>query len=202
MPATKQRRGRPATFDRAAALDAVIPLFWKYGYDGTSISMLTAATGVTPPTLYSAFGSKERLYREALKSYWCGAATNEQTLPGKSETYEIVAAFLRGAAMRFTSSDRGRGCMLLVGSIQCGPDGEGAARATAAARALAMEKFEALLHAAKVKREIPESTDTRTLARFYVAVVQGIAVQAVDGANAAELETVVNTALAVWPSSP
>lgn len=200
MSETKGRRGRPATFDRAAALDAVIPLFWQHGYDGTSISMLTAAAGVTPPTLYSAFGSKERLYCEALESYWRGSATNEQTLPGEPDTYEIVAAYLRASATRFSASDRGRGCMLMVGSVQRGPGGEGAARATADARASALDQFKALLDAAKARGEMPASIDTKALARFYVAVVQGMAVQAIDGASSAELQAVVEAALAAWPS--
>ena len=64
-----RRRGRPATFDRRAALDAAAPLFWRHGYEGASIAQLTAAMGVAPPTLYAAFGSKEQLFRDAMRHY-------------------------------------------------------------------------------------------------------------------------------------
>ncbi|HLZ08002.1 MAG TPA: helix-turn-helix domain-containing protein, partial [Chloroflexota bacterium] len=72
MNATKSSRprGRPRTFDRDAALDAAVRLFWRYGYEGTSIADLTAAMGVAPPTIYANFGAKEDLYRAALARYF------------------------------------------------------------------------------------------------------------------------------------
>src|SRR5690348_16407227 len=62
-------RGRPRAFDRKAALDAAMRLFWKKGYSATSIADLTAAMGIGSPSLYAAFGSKEQLYAEALDHY-------------------------------------------------------------------------------------------------------------------------------------
>lgn len=200
MSEGRRARGRPATFDRAAALEAVIPIFWRHGYDGTSIAMLTEALGVTAPTVYSAFGSKEALYREALKAYQ-SVPSSSRPPPGVS-IYALVEAFLRASVTRFTQSDRGRGCMLLIGTTQCGPDGEGAARATTAARAASLETFVALLETAKDQGELAPAVDTRMLARFYTAVVQGMAVQAVDGAGPVELEALVDMAMAGWPGVP
>jgi AcrR family transcriptional regulator len=201
MSDTKRLRGRPATFDRAAALDAAIPLFWQHGYDGTTIAMLTDVMGCTPPTLYSAFGSKERLYCEALEAYMRLDAEGDPPAHKNRSAYDIVEAYLRASASRFTGSDRGRGCMLLVGNIQQGPDSEGAARATAGARAQALAKFDALLRAAQTAGEIPASTDTLSLARFYIALAQGMAVQAADGANAGDLHALVDIGLDTWPRS-
>ena len=62
--------GRPRSFDRDAALRAAVELFWREGYDRTSVSMLTAAMGVTPPSLYAAFGDKHRLFEEAAEAYF------------------------------------------------------------------------------------------------------------------------------------
>jgi AcrR family transcriptional regulator len=59
-------RGRPQAFDREAALDCALRLFWTQGFEGTSISDLTEALDINPPSLYAAFGSKEELFREAL----------------------------------------------------------------------------------------------------------------------------------------
>jgi len=52
--------------DRDVGLDIAARLFWERGYEGTSTSDLTKAMGINPPTLYSMFGSKEELYRQAL----------------------------------------------------------------------------------------------------------------------------------------
>src|SRR5712692_5869572 len=62
-------RGRPREFDREAALERAIDVFWRHGYEATSVSDLTAAMGVNPPSLYAAFGDKEKLFLEAVERY-------------------------------------------------------------------------------------------------------------------------------------
>jgi len=61
--ASKRTRGRPKSFDRAAALHQAVELFWERGYEGASFDDLIAAMGISPSSFYNAFGSKERLYR-------------------------------------------------------------------------------------------------------------------------------------------
>lgn len=199
MYESKRKRGRPATFDRAAALDTATRLFWQHGYDGTSIAMLTEATGVSPPTLYAAFGSKEQLYCDALECYQGMAQLSQEGSDRKQGAYETVEALLRGSAMGFTASDQARGCMLMIGAIQHGPDGLKAAQVTKAARARVAEQFEALLAAGKANGELPASTDIGALAQFFISFVQGMAIQAIDGASRDELDALIDIALAAWP---
>jgi TetR/AcrR family transcriptional regulator, copper-responsive repressor len=195
-------RGRPATFNRVTALDSAVSLFWRHGYDGTSIAMLTEAMGVTAPTLYSAFGSKESLYCEALDHYQQREARASAPALAESPTvYRMIEGFLRASATRFAATEGGRGCMIVIGAIQCGPDGQDAANATSAARADALARFVALLDVAKAKGEILQETDSDALARFYMAIVQGMAVQATDGADASKLDALVDVALRAWPSA-
>ena len=80
MNETKAIRGRPRAFDMDKALDAALDLFWRKGYEGTSIADLTKAMGINPPSLYAAFGGKETLFHQALDRYeaahavfWCRA---------------------------------------------------------------------------------------------------------------------------------
>ena len=61
MAASPTTRGRPRAFDHDAALEAELELFWRHGYEATSISMLTKAMGISPPSLYAAFGDKRKL---------------------------------------------------------------------------------------------------------------------------------------------
>ncbi|MGV0800422.1 helix-turn-helix domain-containing protein, partial [Mycolicibacterium elephantis] len=56
-------RGRPRTFDRTEALEHAMEVFWQHGYEGASMSDLTASMGINSPSLYAAFGSKEQLFR-------------------------------------------------------------------------------------------------------------------------------------------
>ena len=67
-----RKTGRPRAFDRGAALGSAMLVFWKHGYEATSITDLTAAMGITPPSLYTAFGDKERLFLEAIERYALG----------------------------------------------------------------------------------------------------------------------------------
>ncbi|HZC78142.1 MAG TPA: TetR/AcrR family transcriptional regulator, partial [Ktedonobacterales bacterium] len=62
-------RGRPRSFDREAALERAIDVFWRHGYEATSVSDLTSAMGINPPSLYAAFGDKEKLFLEAVERY-------------------------------------------------------------------------------------------------------------------------------------
>src|SRR3569623_3226454 len=68
-PPPPRRRGRPHAFDPDAALDAAMRLFWRHGYDGTSLADLTAAMGVSAPSLYAAFGNKQALFRAVIDRY-------------------------------------------------------------------------------------------------------------------------------------
>jgi len=200
MTELKRSRGRPATFDQDAALAAAVPLFWRHGYDGTSISMLTEAMGVTPPTLYSAFGSKELLYCQVLDFYQRQTETGDEALLEGASVRRLLEVYLRASAHRFSGSGGGRGCMIMIGSLQVGPDEEGAARAAAGARASAVQRLEALLNAAKSNGELAAGTNCRSLAQFYMAVIEGMAVQGIDGASDAELDGLVDIAFAAWPS--
>src|SRR5437763_6915540 len=62
-------KGRPRQFDTRKALDAALRLFWRHGYEGTSLAALTEAMGINVPSLYAAFGNKEELFRRALDRY-------------------------------------------------------------------------------------------------------------------------------------
>jgi AcrR family transcriptional regulator len=65
----KKSRGRPKVFDRDAALDKAMTLFWQHGYEATSLSDLVEATGAKAPTLYAEFTNKEGLFRAVLDRY-------------------------------------------------------------------------------------------------------------------------------------
>ena len=63
-------RGRPRNFNMDQALDRALDVFWRKGYEGATLCDLTAAMGINPPSLYAAFGDKEKLYLEALGRYY------------------------------------------------------------------------------------------------------------------------------------
>src|SRR5215813_13222992 len=84
-------RGRPREFETEKALDAALLLFWRHGYEGTSLAALTEAMGINMPSLYGAFGNKEMIFLKALDRYiqkpasYLPKALNEPTARGVAE---------------------------------------------------------------------------------------------------------------------
>ena len=197
----KPARGRPRAFDRARALDQALTLFWRNGYEGTSLADLTAALGITPPSLYAAFGSKDALYREALDLYLATrSARVKQALEGAGPARAALEAALRLAADIFAGADGPRGCPVASGVLRCGPDHHGLAEHTARLRRMMSDTIALRLERARADGELAAGTDTAALAAFYASVIQGMSVQAIDGSSPAALGDIVGFAMAAWPS--
>lgn len=192
-------RGRPRTFDSDTALGIAMELFWRHGYEGTSIADLTEAMGITPPTLYAAFGSKEQLYRDVLGYYLARGGDSRRALGDDIAAYDAIAQYLRAVARHITDPGKPAGCMVQTASLHGATENEAARTAAASLRAGALAMLAAKLEWAKGVGELPADTDVQALARFYSAVVQGMSVQAIDGASADELLRFTEIALAAWP---
>ena len=199
---TVRARGRPRAFDRNAALEAAMRLFWRRGYAATSISDLTQVMGIGSPSLYAAFGSKEELYAEALQHFGRTAAPLIwSSLDGAGSARDAIGRLLLAAAAEFpATSGKPAGCMVTlsaVGEEGCAALGDLVARG----RAEGLSRLEGRLARALADGELPPGADIPATARFFVSVLQGMALQARDGAGRRELEGVARTAMAAWPAS-
>jgi len=200
-PATKRRAGRPRAFDREQALAIALDLFWRQGYDGTSIPQLTAAMGISPPSLYAAYGSKDELYRESLKLYLSRYTSFLKYLLDETcSAHDAIKRSLLAAAKQFAESDHAPGCMISSAELQASPDNEALATDIAKLREAAKQLVFTRLEAARKSGELPEKTDTVSLAAFYAMVTQGMSVQARDGSTAAELKRLAKLAMQAWPA--
>ena len=174
-------------------------MFWRHGYDGVAISDLTAALGIAPPSLYAAFGSKEALYRAALVRYQQADGPAGRLLSPEGTAREAIAAALKGAVQAVTRPDKPRGCMVSSGMLACAPEAEPLAQEHRRLRAAIVTEFQRRIVEGRRAGELPEHASATPLARFYVTVLQGLSVQARDGASAKELAQVVRCAMAAWP---
>ena len=192
--------GRPREFDRDAALEAAMLLFWQKGFAATSINDLCEAMGIASPSLYAAFGSKEALYLEATERYARiqGPPVWDQLAQGKTARDGVENLLLAGAEVLPKSRTTPSGCMVMLAAIS----DEWPAPITRAARKLRQETLEMLrsrLKAARDDGELPASTDIEALSRFYLGVFEGMAVQARDGATRKNLQDIAATAMRAWP---
>src|SRR2546425_3042027 len=118
------RMGRPRSFDINRALDRALQVFWRKGYEGTSLSDLTKAVGVNRPSLYAAFGDKESLFRKALDRYLDGPAAYIQEALKEPTARAVVERLLRGATDLNAAPRNPGGCLMVQSALACGERSE------------------------------------------------------------------------------
>lgn len=177
-------------------------LFWRHGYETTSMAMLLKALDLTAPSLYAAFGNKEQLFLEAVEHYvrvYGGKvfAPLAETLPAR----EAIARLLQNAAHSVSQPDSPAGCMVALATLNTS---DPTLPAPALLRKIRRDQEvlirERLSQAIK-DGELPVSTDTARLARYFHALLGGLRLLAVDGATRNELKAVAEDAMAAWPTS-
>lgn len=198
---TKRARGRPCAFDREQALDTALQLFWQHGYEGTSIAALTDAIGINAPSLYAAFKSKENLYQEAISRYLQGAGAGlSECLCAAQSAHEAIKKLLHDTALSFVDSDKPRGCLIASGLLRTARENNPVAQWTAEKRKLSQEAIAVRLRKAISEGELASDCDADALAAYFASVIQGMSIQAVDGATREQLLRVAELAMNVWPA--
>jgi AcrR family transcriptional regulator len=184
------------------ALDRAMTVFWKNGYEGASMSDLTAAMGINSPSLYACFGNKEGLFRAVLERYEERRKTFMEYVLAASDMNEMASRYLHGVAdfAADTSGKNPPGCLLLQSGLSCGE--ESIPDELARHRAEKEKALRGRLEAARKKGELAKSADPASLARYLMTVSNGICVQAASGASAKELHEVAELALKAWPVAP
>jgi AcrR family transcriptional regulator len=200
-PEAIAHRGRPREFCVDHALAEALRVFWSKGYEGASLTDLTEAMGITRPSLYAAFGNKESLFRKALDLYerekmaYVGQALVEPTARKVAET------ILRGAVDNVTSNDEPHGCLRVIASVACGPAAESIHSEIAMRSNLVKQTMVDRFQRAKTEGDLPAHIDVEGLTRVLIAFLQGISIQANMDATREDLDRLVDTALAIWPSA-
>ncbi len=192
---TSNKLGRPAAFDKEAALDVAMRLFWKQGYEGTSMADLSHAMGIHPSSIYAAFGDKQALFALAAKRYievpgqYMVRALAEPTF----ETF-IRAAFYNTVEF-LGGKEYPASCFTLTGSLSCGVD-------TEPAKALMLDirlRNEAVLKARLLKArragEFSKEENIDDYTRYLSSLLSGLAVQAANGSTKAQLKRTAELAL-------
>ena len=193
------RTGRPREFDVDEALDQAMAVFWRRGYEGTTLDELTAAMGINRPSLYAAFGDKEQLFRRALDRYVSGPAGYVREALARPKARDAAEAVLAGAVALLTDVRNPGGCFVVQGALACGTAAESIRQELAAVRAAGMALVRERLEKAQRDGELPESVDCDDLARYLATVVHGLSVQAAGGATREQLRRVAELAMRAWP---
>ncbi|QDZ11739.1 TetR/AcrR family transcriptional regulator [Devosia ginsengisoli] len=193
--------GRPREFDRTEALQKAMLLFWERGYEGTSIGDLSAALAIGKPSLYAAFGNKETLFLEALQlyedTYGCFSQADLDDAPTAHAAF--VMTLRRNAASQLNAGAP-PGCFIVLSATVGTPQNADVRAHLTRRRQATRDRLAARLARGIADGDVPETADPQAVATFYATVINGLAIEARDGAGQAELDRIVSGALAAWDS--
>jgi AcrR family transcriptional regulator len=189
------KTGRPIGFDRDAALEAAMLLFWQRGYEGTSMADLTQAMGLNPSSIYAAFGDKHALFQLVVTRYmnlraqYAVKALEEPTLE------RFIRALFDNTVAFLTTPGHPPTCMTLAGAVGCSLDATPARDLMTEIRKKNQDALKERLLKARKSGELPKKINVDDYTRYLSTIVAGLSIQAANGSTKAELNRTAQMAL-------
>jgi AcrR family transcriptional regulator len=199
MHAVPRRTGRPLSFDREAALRHAMLIFWRFGYETTSVAELTAAMGISAPSLYTAFGDKKRLFLEAMRLYAGNPETMARAIGNAPTAFHAARDLMTAAAATYTGETTPPGCLLASATASGSAMSADVQQEVADVRRRIAEWLKLRIERDIADGILPPVTRAAALAGLVLAVAQGMSVLARDGADRASLLAIVEASLGAWP---
>ena len=187
--------GRPIKFDKDAALEAAMLLFWERGYEGTSMADLTEAMGLNPSSIYAAFGDKHALFKLAVKRYmemraqYAGKALEEPTLE------KVVRALFDNTVAFLIARGHPPTCMTLAGAVGCSVEAAPARDIMTEIRKQNEVTMRERFIKARKNGEFPKGINVDDYTRYLSSILAGLSIQAANGSTKAELQRTSQMAL-------
>ncbi|MFG2915646.1 TetR/AcrR family transcriptional regulator [Kitasatospora sp. NPDC048298] len=191
--------GRPRSYDPERALDAAMTAFWTRGYEGTAMSDLTAAMGMSAPSIYAAFGDKEALFRKVVEHYMAGPGSYLGTALGQPTAAVLAQTFLHSAVEAVAGDRTPHGCLVVQSALAVNPRSAEVRDYLTGLREAGVTNLAERLRGFSGSDGLPPGADATALARLLVAIAQGLAVQAASGVPREALHTVADQMMTCWP---
>lgn len=192
-------KGRPRSFNRETALRAAMYTFWEKGFDGSSLADLTTAMGINAPSLYSAFGSKEGLYLEALALYADEVGVDIwSTLDETTDVRTAFQQFLFATIDAYCEESAPRGCMIALDALHRTQSSDKVCDVLRNRRQSNIEILKRRLERGVRDGDISASVNCEAVATFYATVQNGMSILARDGGTREDLTATALGAMAGW----
>lgn len=189
--------GRPLEYDPVKVLDAAMEMFWRRGYEGTSLNDLLIATGLSKSSFYQAFNSKHEVFRRALAHY-CDELTARlrDKLLAADSGWDFIEGVMMTAVSEARESDCPRGCMIVnvatefsnrdarIGKLVT----EGVKRVT--------QIFTAAVKRAQKEGSIPAEKDPTLLGSYLLSSLSGLRTLVKAGNSHTSISGVVTVIMA------
>jgi AcrR family transcriptional regulator len=188
---------RPREFDEETVLEQALIAFWQNGYEGTSLTNLLEATGLTKSSLYAAFGNKESLFKKVVERYQRNYLAFRVEAFAQPTPRKIVESLLLGMIDLHISESTPHGCLEVNGAVACSFEGESVREVLCASRALTRKALRKRFE--ELKSGLPAGMTADQAAFFIATLIQGMAVQAKSGASRKDMLNLVRAAMLAWP---
>ena len=188
-------KGRPRGFDEEQAIYSAMRVFWEKSYEGATMADLTEATGLNRSSIHAAFGSKEGLFLKVVERYWEGPMNLVPKALAESALPRAIEALIRGMVNFLSIPGNPKGCLSIQGALVCGTNGERVMQIMAERRKTTESMIKKRIQQAQREGELRGEVNAADYARYIAAIMTGLVVQSLNGANRAELTRLADMAL-------
>ncbi len=189
---------RPKEFDPNTALGKAMELFWRKGYEATSIEDLVTHMDINRGSLYETFGDKQKLFLACMDRYCNGmAASRLSMLDQPGPVLDTIRRFIRGKLQMALADPTRKGCLIANTAMELAPHEKEIRERVASALGGLEEAYYQVLIRAKKQGELRKDQEPRALARYLTTMMQGVIVMHKAGTTAEALREIVETGLAV-----
>ena len=174
--------GRPRKAEPEVALTAAMNAFWTKGYEATSMSDLTEATGLHKASLYQTFGDKHQLFVSALKLYFTKTAKAQKDSRNGEEN--PIKAIKASVDSTIDQCAQGKGCLAVNSLIEVAPFDSEIDRILKQFRQRLDKHLASLVDEAKKKKLVAKSIDTKEAVRLISVFLHGLSANMASGMSA------------------
>ena len=174
--------GRPRKAEPEVALTAAMNAFWTKGYEATSMSDLTEATGLHKASLYKTFGDKHQLFVSALKLYFTKTAKAQKDSRNGEEN--PIKAIKASVDSTIDQCAQGKGCLAVNSLIEVAPFDAEIDRILKQFRQRLDKHLASLVDEAKKKKLVAKSIDTKEAVRLISVFLHGLSANMASGMSA------------------
>lgn len=187
---------RKKEYDREKVLDKAMSVFWKKGYEGTSIQDLVDATHLNRFGMYEEFGSKKGLFYEALDKY-CEEVIGGvyRALEDPPQDLSSIRNFFESVRDHMGYGKGPRGCFIANTAIEAMLLGPRALKRIQKCWDRLENAFAVCLRNSQTKGDIAPDVDVETLAQYLVGVTQGFALVGRSGVRPERLQSMASTTI-------
>ena len=184
--------GRPAEYDRERSLNAALAVFWRKGYEATSLADLCDATSMSKSTLYAVFGDKRQLFLSAIRAYSDDLVADlRKNYEMSAGPLEFIEQILRSVAREAGPRGERRGCLVMNTATEFAQSDRDVARIVSHALEQMAGVFEAALTRARRDGKIRVGAPA-AMALYLVSTIAGMKTMVKGGRSEHELHLLVD----------